>query len=367
MSKLAKSFFLLVCLNIFAPTAWSQVWPGDVNNNGEVNALDWVMVHNALGLFGPPREVVEQGISWEEKILEPWGITFPGTTIDMAFADCNGDGVVNFEDTHGIHENYLQTHGLVINDQVSSGEAEVDPPLFFDENTFNPFPEGFTLFSALYLGTEEIPVSSFNGISFDIVFNPDYVLAIDFLGSSGQSSGWDNFFLEFFQPNFIEDNRISVAISTFGQETIINGSGMIGSVFIVIEDDVLGMEIQEVETLVSIENVILTGDDFSSPSPVVNDSLSITIVSNPLSNDDILPSSNLEVFPNPINDWVQIKSIVNIERVEMYNTIGQMVYQKKIEQPTLNTTIDLPHIDKGTYLLKVFSEKGFSTKKIVIH
>ena len=369
MSKHTKFFVLLVSLNIFAATSWSQaqVWPGDVNNNGEVNALDWVMVHNALGAFGPARPIAEQGAEWEEKTLDVlWGITFPGTTIDMAFADCNGDGVVNFEDIFAIDNNYLQEHGVISEDPISTGTAEVDPPLFFVESIFDPFPEGFVLYSDIYLGTEEIPVSEFNGITFDLVYNPEHVCCVDFIGPSGEFPDWGNFFLETFQAVAVEDNRIHVAISTFGPETIIDASGMIGSLFIVIEDDVLGMQIEEVETLVSIENVTLTGDNFGNPSPVVNDSLSITIVGNPLSNEEVLPAASIELFPNPISDWVRVESIINIEQVEIYNTLGQLVFNKEMNQPRLSTSLDLSHLDNGTYVMKVFSDNGFVTKKIII-
>jgi len=52
----------------------AQVWPGDVNNNGIVNHVDLIYLGEIFFQTGPPRFFPEQGIFWEEKLINaPWG------------------------------------------------------------------------------------------------------------------------------------------------------------------------------------------------------------------------------------------------------------------------------------------------------
>jgi hypothetical protein len=68
-------------------------------------------------------------------------------------------------------------------------------------------------------------------------------------------------------------------------------------------------------------------------------------------------------FQNPVNDKVNINSNVKIEKVEIYNLLGNL---------DLNTTVDTERIDvsnlsKGVYLLTVYSGKQKSEKKLIIN
>jgi hypothetical protein len=68
-------------------------------------------------------------------------------------------------------------------------------------------------------------------------------------------------------------------------------------------------------------------------------------------------------FPNPVNDYLNISSNVKIEKVEIYNLIGNLV---------LNTTADTDRIDvsnlsKGVYLLTVYSGTQKSVKKLIVN
>ena len=123
--NLLKIFGLLVFLLFIAPSANCQtVWPGDVNNNGIVNNVDYLYWGYSYGMVGAPRMLSEQGINFEEKTVDtPWGINLPGLAIDASFADCNGNGFVgDFEDEAAIiNENYGLTHGVVNPDNIEVG------------------------------------------------------------------------------------------------------------------------------------------------------------------------------------------------------------------------------------------------------
>ena len=74
----------------------------------------------------------------------------------------------------------------------------------------------------------------------------------------------------------------------------------------------------------------------------------------------------ISIYPNPFTNTVSIKTSAKIiNDIEIYNSIGKLVYQK--EAPTKSTTIklNLHHLTNGFYLIKINSEKGVITKNIV--
>lgn len=85
-----------------------------------------------------------------------------------------------------------------------------------------------------------------------------------------------------------------------------------------------------------------------------------------LSNDELELNSEIQVYPNPSTDFVQINSAELIERVEIYNISGEMVLNtNNMDTPTM-VNLNLQSFDKGVYLIKVYSKGEFITKKITI-
>lgn len=67
------------------------------------------------------------------------------------------------------------------------------------------------------------------------------------------------------------------------------------------------------------------------------------------------------VYPNPVKDNITINTQEPLRSVEIYNLLGKTVFTaEKIQK-----SIDISSLDKGLYILKLTSEKGISTKKIV--
>ncbi len=71
----------------------------------------------------------------------------------------------------------------------------------------------------------------------------------------------------------------------------------------------------------------------------------------------------VSIYPNPATSSINI-SADQMSQVELYNLVGQKVYEtvcteNSISIPTCNLTA-------GTYIVKVMSEKGISTKKVVV-
>jgi len=75
--------------------------------------------------------------------------------------------------------------------------------------------------------------------------------------------------------------------------------------------------------------------------------------------------NSVNIYPNPTNDFIQIKSESLIENIVFYNGLGQTVKTFKINNLS-NAIVDVANFDKGVYFLKISTNKGHILKKILI-
>lgn len=76
-------------------------------------------------------------------------------------------------------------------------------------------------------------------------------------------------------------------------------------------------------------------------------------------------STSLSVYPNPASSVVTVSNASSIERVEIVNLLGQKVY----ENATLGGTtaqINVSSLENGSYVLRVYSENGVKTSKLIV-
>jgi Secretion system C-terminal sorting domain len=361
-----KIIGLITYLLITVPAINAQtVWPGDVNNNGIVNNVDYLYWGYAIGMIGPPRLPGEQGIDFEAKNIDtPWGVNLPGTTLDASFADCNGNGFVgDIEDEAAIiYENYGQTHDVVNPEDIEIGTPGVDPPLFFETDFQDYYIEGTVGALLIQLGTTDQVVDNFQGIAFTVRYDPD-ILGDDLVEVAFEGPWFSDIPLMMFNNDPI-NGIIEVAISRLSPEPIDNAFGPIATLFFIIEDDVVSMDQQEVETVFYIEKITMFDDEFNV-APVVSDSMVITIVQDPLSNKNPIEEFEIDVFPNPVSDQLFIESPHEIEEVMLYNALGQLVLRQSFQNEN-SVSLQLENMVSGIYFVKIKTPQGIITRKILV-
>lgn len=93
------------------------------------------------------------------------------------------------------------------------------------------------------------------------------------------------------------------------------------------------------------------------------DNITLKGVPLPLSN-PVLKDIQLQVFPNPFEDNIQIICSENLKSISVYDMLGKEIERKlNIEQN--QAVLDLKHLNTGIYMLKIHSNSGVQTVKIV--
>ena len=73
--------------------------------------------------------------------------------------------------------------------------------------------------------------------------------------------------------------------------------------------------------------------------------------------------SSIQIYPNPSNDYINIKANSAISSLQLYDVQGRLLQTKIIN--TNNTILDITDKSNGIYFLKVTSDRGIKLEKVV--
>ena len=97
--------------------------------------------------------------------------------------------------------------------------------------------------------------------------------------------------------------------------------------------------------------------NFSQSSMVID---YVRVYQNTTASTEDVFANKFSVYPNPSSDVLNIITNEPIDKVELYNTIGQLIVAKK------TTNINISSINIGVYILKIYSGNRIVTKKVMI-
>jgi len=347
----------------FSPNCLTQtVWPGDVNNNGIVNEIDLLYLGFAYNERGSQR--IDGNSTWiGQEITTEWDGTFPDG-LNFAYADCNGDGVVNEADATIIETNLTLTHDDVpfISDEILTATSGIDPSFTITSPSFE-VASGGSIELDINLGSDAALVDSLLGVAFTInidarFFKTDRTkFELDpvawFSASSDQN-------ISLVLDNSAEGKLTFVYTAT--DKKAVTGGGFIGKVSFVLIEDIVDFLVKEDTLKVAIDSITIVDNNFEK-IPVAGACVELEVIGRTTSTyNPIL--DKIKCYPNPTNGWLLIKSEeVAIEEVELVNTLGQIVYQKRLTNSTFQS-LDLQHVPEGMYWLRMITKLGTKSTPI---
>jgi len=357
-----------------------QLYPGDVSNNGIVNNVDVLLWSHARGKTGPARTAA--GTEWSPVDLpeELWEDSFPGIGTNYAYADCNGDGVVDANDLNVIRSNYWLTQPSGVTPDAFGSSGSVSQQLILDALDAEVSEGGEIKQMKLGLGYLPDPIPELYGTAFTMVYDPDF---IDEIGATNESDisfqfGTDDPNSDWFAgPNgsqaeqFIWSNdQLGIAEVVLYQsepETAVADFGEIGEFSIVVEEVIFGIEADQNIDLNAIYNVdknLLTtgpvdgqGTDFYIAKPITTSA-----------DGQSLSEGAIRLYPNPISDgWITAEisgsEASTITRLEVIDLNGRAV--RSVELSGEQGKINLQGLPQSAYILRVSTDAGFYRQQII--
>lgn len=325
-----------------------DVWPGDANSDNIVTNVDALYLGLAFNQTGPTRPAAT--LNWVGQPCPDWTFNFAVNNVNLKHADCDGNGIVNFDDTLAIDFNYLNTHN-----KFEAAPAGGNPPIWIEAT-----PDTVGLEQAIdvvvHLGTAAEPVTDFHGVAFSLTFDETLVqtqgLSIDFDNCVLGTAGVD---VLTFQETMFLDGVIDIAVT---RNTLVDfqGYGPIVHARIVTTDNLSGyadlpIGVSAITALSSMEEEVLLS---AIPDTVVIDPNKVGIVE---------PEQlDVSVYPNPSNGMVTVDGITEQTKVSVMNSIGQAVFRTSLESD--KTRLDLSHLNNGIYILKLETDKAVGVERL---
>lgn len=361
--------FFHFCLIV--DTSAQQIWPGDVDNNGRVTEIDFLYWGFAYGKSGPQRS--EQGSDW--KAYNPpalWSESFPNG-LNLAWADANGDGIVDDDDEElCIDENFGLEHGQPGTGGYQNAPSGSSAPRIILQPDVQAVEEGAEVNISLSIDDAGLPLDSFYGIAFTMTYTtgliednegPDFELEV---GTWLDQDG------EFAEELFVEtgaNGTGALAITRTNQVGVTVGTGSIGVFHIVIEDIIVGLEIDTFS--ITIDSVRLVGPNLGTV-PVIPDSTSFLVAKDldliTRTSDSQKSGSELIVWPNPLRQQAVISwdsDITDVHCTDAYGRIMPMTWVH--DSGKSSAVLRFQNVPSGVYWLSVKGTKKITNTTIIIH
>lgn len=357
----------------FSGSFAQTVWPGDINNNGVVNGVDFLYWGLVYGATGPARD--KTSAKWEEKTApELWAQSFPNG-LNYYYADCNGDGVVNEDDVdEAIDKNYGETHGIVLGDGFENADTgSVTPALKLETSTPIVSP-GEAVEISLRIDDSAMAVEVFYGMAISMKYDKKALKELDGLDFKLDKSSWlseDSSNVATYLFSDKKEGTAMLAITRTDQQSVPIGPEELGRFSIVTEDLVIGKEIDTIH--IQIDSVIVIADDFSVMATQPT-GIDIIVTQNPDSvlvatSNDYNPMNffdRAKAFPNPTRQTFFIQAPIEIDHIEIFNIMGQPVNFELLSSGKplyqIRLTSDLP---SGLILVRLHAKGQAITRKLL--
>ncbi|MCC6815600.1 MAG: T9SS type A sorting domain-containing protein [Saprospiraceae bacterium] len=352
---------LLESANCNKQCAGDCVWPGDVDMNGQVDMKDLLSLGYELGETGPARSLT--GNSFRAHHANNWGKYLANTGLDLKNADCNGDSVININDTLAIFNSYGSKHSLVPNEIYSKGNF----PIYFNilDTSLNSGDIGMI---EVQIGDDQYKAVNVSGYSYVLDYNKkaivDSSLYVDYYEQDwfGRTATLINMFKKPY------DGRLeSGFVRTNGAK--VSGKGKTEVLVYIVEDDLqpFGSDYQNTYLPFHFSNIIYQGENGIKYKL---EDTTVFVNRNSKQSEDkvvILKDKKLIVYPNPASEYIMIhmNGRNSITSYELFSINGKQIISNHEPDPKQNQ-LSILGLTNGVYILKVQTPVGVITRKIEI-
>lgn len=330
-------------------------WPGDVNNDGIVNNKDILPLGYFIGASGPTRN--NAALEWYGQQAADWDNPFAGHVADLKYADTDGNGALNTDDTLAIGFFYGQTHRLIPYQQPTSKGL----PFFLKILTPNP-GIGDLVEVEVSLGSPSQPVTNLYGFTFDVQLSPqivDSAFRMQYYNGSWINRNAPDLWM---YKNPAQGRMESAFTRTNGVAG--NGYGVIGKFDFIIIDIVDDSKLNSAPYF----NIQIDAPSalWADGNTTTGENISVQIPLRLQQKQDV-SDSDFIVYPSPARDLLQIHLNGDefIEALSILDLTGRAVYQSGAVQWE-HAELNVGHLPAGMYIAHARTGSGQVSKKFQI-
>ena len=103
---------------------------------------------------------------------------------------------------------------------------------------------------------------------------------------------------------------------------------------------------------------------FDYNAPIITNTVSTEIVTQ-LSVEENKIEASIKIYPNPVNDYLNVKSKKPIKQIAIYDLQGRQIKTMALTGNLTTTKADLSSLSKGVYFVSIKTETGIQISKII--
>lgn len=321
------------------------VWPGDANDDLVADNNDILAISLGNGTAVAARNAT--GNAWNGFPSLSMGTGILGTS-DNKHIDCDGNGIINLNDTNAVVQNFSLTRPASKYGSFSSSVISAAPTLAIDivQDTLTAGAAGNILLS---LGDNANPANNVYGVAFTLGFDAAVIDPASFsINGSGSWLGTQHTDMLCIALSDGTSGMIQGVVSRYNHANA-GGNGLIANLGFTTQNNYSGTQ----QVNFTLSNVMLI-DNSGTPQAVsqANDSL---VALDPLLGIHHQQSALLKLFPNPAREQVMI-SCSSGSLIELFNAQGNKVKEMRAAAGT--HMLPANELAKGVYLVKVTDAYG---------
>ncbi|MGL4599027.1 MAG: T9SS type A sorting domain-containing protein [Bacteroidia bacterium] len=334
----------------------ANVWPGDCDYDLQANNVDLLTLGIAYTATGTTR--VGASNSWLAQPSVDWTQSIP-LGANYKHSDCNGDGLVDLNDTLAITLNYSSTHPFRLpGDQIDNVDLASLPAL-----TLVPVQDTVAPFSYVdvdvYIGSSALPISDLYGLAYTITYNSSLIQPnMTSMSFANSWMGTRNTTMLALSYDDFNAGAMDIGMTRIDQ-TEISGNGYLGRFRVAVGG-------VSVPTTLELGLSATRASDVNATNIPINRTGALVVIDPQLPAGITSPdaSTHINLFPNPATDELLIQTELVAEELVVVDAQGRVVYRA---QPTgTQTKIDLQAFASGIYTVRATTASGVAVQRLVI-